>query len=83
MVTRSKVTFDAIESHKVCRECRSNDIPVKATRCKHCGASLKPFYQKKIGFYVIGIIFLFAGMAVWRLWIVALICIGLGARSNR
>jgi ribosomal protein L40E len=70
-------------SFKVCRECTSNDIPIQANRCKHCGANLKPFHNKNIGWYLLGIISLLAGFAFWPLWIVALIFIFLGALSNR
>ncbi len=50
---------------KVCHECKSDDIPVQAARCMHCGANLKPFYNKNIGWYLIGIGFLLAGFVFW------------------
>jgi ribosomal protein L40E len=77
MATTSNAEF------KVCHECKSDDIPIQATRCKHCGANLKSFYNKNIGWYLIGIIFLLAGFGFWPLWIVALICFILGTLSNR
>lgn len=77
MATTSKAEF------KVCRECKSYDIPIQATRCKHCGANLKPFYNKNIGWYLIAIISLLAGFSFWPFWIVALTCFVLGTLSNR
>ncbi len=41
MSRRGKVVFGAPPPTKTCPECRSDDLPPDATRCKHC-ASLLP-----------------------------------------
>ncbi len=40
MSRRGKVVFGGPAPTKTCPECRSDDLPADATRCKHCASQL-------------------------------------------
>lgn len=60
---------------KTCPRCHKKDLEFYAEICKHCGKNVQEFYDKPIGWGLLGVIVGLAGFFYWPLFIIAALCL--------